>query len=86
MTERTNRLIAGNFGTSPASGPAYFTCKDTGEQLSTDIYATCARLNERDRRPGQWVVIEVGGKKTVDWKAQIASADWLREKGLGVGR
>jgi hypothetical protein len=73
MTGRTNRLIAASSSSSGAS--------DTGCPKDLDGY--CAWLNVREARRGQWVIAtDKEGRRYLDWHEDIATDDWLREKGL----
>lgn len=80
MTERrTNRLIhVADAGGNRA--PPFITVNE--EQVPTEIYAYCAWLNGKERRRGTWTVVNVEGRKTVEWREEVASEDWLRERGL----
>ena len=84
MTERTNRLIGG--GNTFTGTPTFVSLKDSGEQVPTEIHAYCGWLNAKEQRRGMWAVITIGGpgneKKTVEFRAEIASDAWLREKGM----
>lgn len=80
MTERrTNRLI-GVTGSGSAKAPPFVTVND--EQVPTDIHDYCAWLNAKEHRRGVWTVVEIAGRKGVDWREEVASDDWLREKGM----
>lgn len=80
----TNPLMgqARSFG----SAPTFVSLKDSGEQVPTEIHAYCGWLNAKEQRRGMWAVITIGGpgneKKTVEFRAEIASDAWLREKGM----
>ncbi|MCI1143162.1 hypothetical protein MOP88_14025 [Sphingomonas sp. WKB10] len=50
--------------------------------MPTDIYDYCGWLNERERRRGRWVVAEINAQKAVDWREEIASDAWLRERDM----
>jgi hypothetical protein len=83
MTER-NPLM--NRPRSTSSAPPFVTVYD--QQVPTGIYDYCAWLNAKEHRRGIWAVIGEEGKRTVEWREEVASDDWLRERGLApkIGR
>ncbi len=78
MTEHRNPLM--DRPRSTGSLPAFVTVE--GQQVPTDIYEYCGWLNARERRRGMWAVIQAGDRKTVEWRAELASQDWIRERDL----
>lgn len=65
--------------TSSAGGSV--TLKD-GAPVPTNIEDYAAWLNRKEKRNGAWVVVEKDGRKQVDFKAEVASADRLRSRGI----
>ena len=78
MTEHRNPLMDRPRSTGALS--AFVTVE--GEQVPTNIHDYCGWLNARERRRGMWAVIQAGDRKTVEWRAEIASQDWIRERNL----
>lgn len=77
MTERrTNRLV----GDDSVNRPAFVNIG--GGHVSTTLDDYCAWLNSKERRAGRWVIIERGGQRSIDFKTENASEDWLRSRGL----
>jgi hypothetical protein len=87
MTEpRTNRLL-GAASAFRGKCPPFVSVEGSDEQVPTEIHAYCAWLNSKEHRRGTWIVVKIGNddesaRKGVDWRPEVASDDWLREKGL----
>lgn len=47
-----------------------------------DLEGYCAWLNGREKRRGRWVIVDRDGDRRVDWQTDVATDDWLRERGL----
>jgi hypothetical protein len=79
MTERpTNPLLnAARVGRSLAA-----FVEVNGHQVPTDLDGYCAWLNERERRRGTWRIVTAGTERELMWQPEIASSEWLRERGL----
>lgn len=79
MTDKpTNRLLgSGGFG---GNRPAYVEIN--GEMVPTNLDEYCAWLNERERRKGVWVIVQDGPHRALDFRTEVATDGWLRDKGL----
>jgi hypothetical protein len=78
MTEHRNPLMDRPRNTGSLA--AFVTVE--GQQVPTEIHDYCGWLNARERRSGMWTVIQAGDRKTVEWRAHVASPDWVRERGM----
>lgn len=78
MTDQsTNRLIRGG------SSRNYGGCIEVdGHTVPTEINEYAAWLNDREHRAGVWRVTLVDGRKGLEWKPQIGTDEWLRERGM----
>lgn len=52
----------------------------TGAPANLDDYVVW--LNARDHRRGRWVIITRDGVRALDFQTEVATDDWLRERGL----
>lgn len=85
MTEpRTNRLIASR----PQSANYGQTIIVDGHEVPTEIHAYCEWLNQREKRHGNWRVVDRDGHRQVEFITERGSADWLADRGFApkVGR